>query len=304
MRRSTLFSSLVVVVLLAGCSACTSAPPAAVSPSGPPAREDVQAPVPPPSLEAPEGELIAAELSTVGWDAITGGPVVLLRALDSGRVLPIWIGLAEARAIVQALYGVEPQRPQTHDLMASLLRHLGATLEEVVVTDLAEGTYYGLLKLRTANGETRWIDTRPSDGLALALRAGAEIRVSAQILEDEADFQFQAPEASEQVVRVLGLTVRSVTSDLVAEFGLPEREGLVVVAVSGEAERRGLRRGDLIVDVDGETPREPLDLLDAIRDAAEGILSLTYWRDGKEKTVELEIRSQSPEERLEKGKIA
>lgn len=298
MRHSSLLSPMFVAVLLAGCSACkSSAPSAEVTHAAP-------APAPPPSLEAPDGDLLAAELSTVGWDALTGGPVVLLRALDSGRVLPIWIGLSEARAIVRALHGIEPPRPQTHDLIASLLRHLGATLEEVVVTKLSEGTYYGLLKLRTKSGETRWVDTRPSDGLALALRAGATIRVAAEILEDETELQFQAPEAAEQVVRVLGLTVRAVTPELREEHGLPEREGLVVVAVSGEAELRGLRRGDLIVDVDGETPREPLDLLEAIRDAAEGILALTYWRDGKEKSVELEIRTESPEERLEKGKIA
>lgn len=296
MQRSSLWSSLVASLLLAGCSGCAStAPPAEVETAASPAR--------PPSLAPPEGDLLTAELSTVGWDAITGGPVVLLRALDSGRVLPIWIGVAEARAIIQALYGIEAPRPQTHDLMASLLRHLGATLEEVVVTELSEGTYYGLLKLRTESGETRWVDTRPSDGLALALRAGARIRVAAAILDDETDIQFLAPETSEQVVRVLGLTVRSATPELREEFGLPDREGLVVIAVSGEAERRGLRRGDLIVDVDGQTPKQPLDLLDAIRDAAEGILSLTYWRDGKEKSVELEIQVP-PEERLEKGTIA
>ena len=300
MRRSSLLPTLSVAVLLAGCSACSSVPEAEVPAAAqerPVQRREV-------GREPPEGELVRAELSTVGWDAYSGTPVVLLRELDSGQVLPIWIGLAEARAIAQALHGIEPPRPQTHDLTASLLGHLGATLEEVVVTRLFEGTYYGLLKVRDESGEARWVDTRPSDGLALALRTGARIRVAAKILEEQTDFQFQAPESSQQVVRVLGLTVRAPTPELREQFGLPERDGLVVVAVAGEAERRGLERGDLIVDVDGKVPEEPLDLLEAIRGSAEGILGLTYWRDGKEKSVELEIRYEDPELEREEGQIA
>jgi bifunctional DNase/RNase len=257
-----------------------------------------------PALPAPEGELVEAELATVGWDALSGTPVVLLREQGTGQVLPIWIGVAEARAIAQALHGIEPPRPQTHDLMAGLLEHLGATLEEVVVTELREGTYYGLLKLSVDGDDSaRWVDTRPSDGLALALRTGARILVAAELLEDQPDFQFLAPELPEQVVRVLGLTVRAVTPELRQEHGLPERDGLVVVAVSGEAERQGLERGDLIVDVDGVTPREPLDLLAAIRDATGSVLKLTYWRDGEERTVELEI-DVDPSSRRKKGKVA
>ena len=287
-------------MLLAGCSACSSAPEAeAPALAEKKSDRDREA-----SREAPDGELVRAELATVGWDARSGTPVVLLRELESGQVLPIWIGLAEAQAIARALHGIEPPRPQTHDLMASLLGHLGATLEEVVVTRLFEGTYYGLLKVRDEGGASRWVDTRPSDGLALALRTGARIRVASKILEEQTDFQFQAPDASQQVVRVLGLTVRALNPELREQFGLPERDGLVVVAVSGEAERRGLERGDLIVDVGGKVPSEPLDLLEAIRGAAEGILALTYWRDGKEKSVELEIRYEEPETPQEEGQIA
>lgn len=290
MRLSPPLASILVLAALGGCSACTSSAPIPRAPR---------------SLAPPEGELLSAELSTVGWDASSGAPVVLLREHVSGQVLPIWIGVAEARAILQALHGIEPPRPQTHDLMARLLEHLGATLEEVVVTELRDGTYYGLLKLHLDGEKTpRWIDTRPSDGLALALRTGARIRIAAALVENQGDFQFLAPEVSEQVVRVLGLTVRAATPELREELGLPDRDGLVVVAVAGEAERRGLEPGDLVVDVNGKAPKKPLDLLDAIRGVPESVLTLTYWRDGKEKTVELEVEIDLPQSPRQRGKIA
>lgn len=310
-RLSPYIPSILILGLVAGCSACTStpAPESAVATAPEPAPDEGAPPGggPPaeaPKAEAPSGDLLTAELSTVGWDALSGSPVVLLRELASGQVLPIWIGLAEARAIGLALHGIETPRPMTHDLMANLLGELGANLEEVVVTELREGTYYGLLKLRVdGEDEPRWVDTRPSDALALALRTGARIRVAAALVEDQPDFQFLAPEVSEQVVRVLGLTVRAATPELRAEHGLPERDGLVVVAVSDEAARQGLERGDLIVEVNGRAPQEPLDLLDAIREAPGPTLTLKYWRDGEEHTVELEMSPESTPPR-EGGKIA
>lgn len=302
-------SSILVLGLLAGCSACstTLSPERAGDPEAeldPKATPPVELPSPesPPTVAPPDGDLLAAELSTVGWDALSGSPVVLLREIASGQVLPIWIGAAEARAIGLALHGIDTPRPMTHDLMANLLAQLGATLEEVVVTELREGIYYGLLKLRVDGEEPRWVDTRPSDGLALALRTGATIRVAAGLVENQPDFQFLAPEIPDQVVRVLGLTVRAPTPELREEHGLPERDGLVVIAVSDEAERQGLARGDLIVGVNGRTPGEPLDLLEAIRDAPDRVLTLVYWRDGEEHTVKLEIGPESTPQR--EGKIA
>ena len=308
-RLSPYLSSVLVLGLLAGCSACTSSPAPETAGGAPPPGPGAEPPapgaeLPTPGAEPPDGEMLTAELSTVGWDALSGSPVVLLRDLASGQVVPIWIGVAEARAIGLALHGIETPRPMTHDLMANLIGELGARLEEVVVTELREGTYYGLLKLQVdGQDEPQWVDTRPSDGLALALRTGARIRVAAALVDAQPDFQFLAPEVPDQVVRVLGLTVRAATAELRAEHGLPERDGLVVVAVSDEAADKGLERGDLIVDVNGRLPQQPLDLLDAIRDSPQRVLTLTCWRDGEEHTVELEIDPESTPPR-EGGKIA
>lgn len=271
-----------LAVFLTGCWACSVKP-----------RQESEG-VLTPGAEGPPpsgSELRDAELVTVGWDGLSGSPVVLLREVSTGQVLPIWIGLAEARSISLELFGVEPPRPMTHDLMTNLLGALDATLEEVVVTELRENTYYGLLKLRLdGRDEPRWIDTRPSDGLALALRTGAAIKVAARLLEEQGDFQFLAPEATDQVVRILGLTVMAASESLREERGLGERAGLFVAAATGVAEEQGFRRGDLIVEAAGQVVREPVDLLEAARAApSTGVLLLKVWRGGEELELELPL---------------
>ena len=260
-------------------------PPGAPQPPPPSAPE----PAPPANGSPAEATLLAAEIATVGWDGLTDSPIVLLRELSTGRVVPIWVGVAEARAIAAALLGVEFPRPMTHDLMADLVGKLDARLEEVQIHDVRDGTYYGLLQLRVdGRADPLVVDTRPSDGMALALRTGAAIRLSRKVLDETPDYEFLAPEAGEQVVRALGLTVVAPSAELRQEFTLPEREGVVVLTVSGEAERKGLLRGDLIVGVNGAVPKTPLDLLDVVRGAPAGRpIRVTYLRAGVEATVEV-----------------
>ena len=269
-----------VAALLAACGAAPGAarggaraePATAAAEPTPPASDD----------------LLPAEVATVGWDAVSDSPIVLVRELGSGRLVPIWVGAAEAQAIAAALHGIEAPRPMTHDLMSSLLAKLDAKLEEVQIHDLRGGTYYGWLKLRVAQrAEPMLVDTRPSDGLALALRTGAQIRLARKVLDQTPEFDFMAPE-DEQVVRMAGLTVVAASAELRREFQLPERPGVVVSAAAGEAARKGLRRGDLIVLVNGLVPANPLEFLKAIRSsAAKAPVPVTYWRDGKVFTIEL-----------------
>lgn len=280
-------SLLALALCLAACSGCATAPPVDGSEAAPQISEKGPDAAPPPP--AAEGDLLSAEVATVGWDGITDSPIVLLRELSTGRVVPIWVGLAEARAIASALLGVEYPRPMTHDLMADLVSKLAAKLEEVRIHDVREGTYYGLLQLRVdGRDDPLLVDTRPSDGLALALRTGAAIRVSRGVLDQTPDYEFLAPEAGEQVVRALGLTVVAPTAELREEFSLPERDGVVVLTVTGEAAEKGLHRGDLIVAVNGKVPAAPVDLLDAVRKTPVGqLVRITYLREGKETTVEV-----------------
>jgi bifunctional DNase/RNase len=96
------------------------------------------------------------------------------------RVLPIWIGQAEGNAIAAALRKVQMPRPMTHDLLLNALTELGWRVEKLVVSDLRDSTFYGELHL-TAGGRHKVLDCRPSDGLALALRAKAPILVAPHV---------------------------------------------------------------------------------------------------------------------------
>lgn len=109
-------------------------------------------------------------------------PVVLLREIDGERVLPIMIGAFEAMAIAAAHEGVEPPRPMTHDLFANVLSSLGRKITGVDVTGVSDGVFYAELIM---DGGAR-VTARPSDGIALALRTGAKIRCSSDVMEDAA----------------------------------------------------------------------------------------------------------------------
>lgn len=287
-------SAAVVLVapLLSACSACSSSPP----PGTTSAATGAEAPV------AVDGEYRSVEVATVGWDSSTTSPVVLLRQLDSGQLVPIWVGVAEAQAIAAALHEVRYPRPMTHDLMNDLIGRLDAHLDELLIHDVIDGTYYGLLRLTLGGGETPlMVDSRPSDGLALALRAGATIRVAQKILDETPDVDFLAPDEPEQVVRGLGLTVVARSDELDREFDLPTGlRGLVVLRAVGAAGDAGMLRGDLVLEVAGIQMRRPLDLLDALAEAPPGeLVPVRYWRDGEETTVELPAVSPQPGDALE-----
>ncbi|MBI2171587.1 MAG: bifunctional nuclease family protein [Chloroflexi bacterium] len=108
--------------------------------------------------------------------------VVILKEKGSDRYLPIWIGPAEADAIAVKLQGVLVPRPLTHDLLGSVIASLGARLVRIVVSDLQNDTFYAKLGLQV-NGNTVEIDSRPSDAIALAVRAQAPIYVEESVLE-------------------------------------------------------------------------------------------------------------------------
>jgi bifunctional DNase/RNase len=115
-------------------------------------------------------------------DPVTNMPIVILRDTDNQRALPIWVGPVEANAIALQIENVSPQRPMTHDLLRTLLVELEATLVRVVIADLREGTFYAYLELRR-HEETLFIDARPSDAIALSLRARAPVFVESRVLE-------------------------------------------------------------------------------------------------------------------------
>jgi bifunctional DNase/RNase len=115
-------------------------------------------------------------------DPITNMPIVVLRDEEGQRVLPIWVGVFEANAIALQIENVATPRPMTHDLLRNVIEDLKATVERIVVTELKENTFYALIHLRVGS-ELVAVDSRPSDAIALALRAKAPIFVEESVIE-------------------------------------------------------------------------------------------------------------------------
>ena len=129
----------------------------------------------------------------------TNNPIVLLREAEGEhRVLPIFIGAVEATAIAFALQGVVTQRPMTHDLLKNIVEELGVTVEGIDITELREGTFYAVIRLR-AHGQAYEVSSRPSDAIALAVRAGAPIFAAEEVLE-EASISMREDESEETEV--------------------------------------------------------------------------------------------------------
>ena len=115
-------------------------------------------------------------------DPITNMPIIILRDKDGQRVLPIWVGVFEANAIALQIENVTTPRPMTHDLLKNVIGDLRGRIEKIVVSDLKENTFYALIYL-TVGGEMMAVDARPSDAIALALRARAPIFVEETVID-------------------------------------------------------------------------------------------------------------------------
>jgi bifunctional DNase/RNase len=132
-------------------------------------------------MSNPSQEL-RVEIKGLMLDPASNVPIVILRDTESQLFLPIWIGVFEANAIALRIEGVEPPRPLTHDLLRQVLDHLGATVEKIVISDLRESTFFAVIHLRQGELSVP-VDARPSDAIALALRANAPIFVLRSVLD-------------------------------------------------------------------------------------------------------------------------
>ncbi|MGB6192712.1 MAG: bifunctional nuclease family protein [Terracidiphilus sp.] len=115
-------------------------------------------------------------------DPATNMPIVVLKDVASETVMPIWVGIFEANAIAIEIEKAAAPRPMTHDLTRNLIHYLNGTLERVVITELRDDTFFATLWLRQ-NEDRLTVDARPSDAIALALRADCPIYVSEQVMQ-------------------------------------------------------------------------------------------------------------------------
>jgi bifunctional DNase/RNase len=126
--------------------------------------------------------MIEVNVAHLGLDRATNTPVVILQEKDGERVLPIWIGPAEASAIAMEIHGVKFARPLTHDLVKQIVLGLGAELQRVLISQVKENTYYAELHLLRGE-QVVHVDARPSDSIAVALRCKAPIFTDESLLE-------------------------------------------------------------------------------------------------------------------------
>jgi uncharacterized protein len=148
--------------------------------------------------------MIEVVVSRLGMDPAQQTYVVVLQEREGARLLPIWIGQAEAESIVMQMHNIKRARPLTHDLCKSLIIGMGATLRRVQITRMENNTYFGELHLERA-GEVVRVDSRPSDAIAIALRLDSPIFAAEALLvlpddedEEASEDAFAAPPALEE----------------------------------------------------------------------------------------------------------
>ena len=139
--------------------------------------------------------MIKVRVQSLGLDQNTKSPVVILQEDGGSRVLPIWIGPAEASAIAMELAGMKFPRPLTHDLFPLLIRGLGGTLTRVLITRVHDNTYFAELVI-TRGDEVFTVDARPSDSIAIALRTHADLFTTDDLLTN-ASIEVPPPGASD-----------------------------------------------------------------------------------------------------------
>lgn len=141
-------------------------------------------------------------------DPSSGIPIIILKDVNSETMLPIWVGEYEAKAIALEIEKIAPQRPMTHDLLRNLMIEMGARIERVVVTELRENTFFAVIEMRNSIGEALMLDSRPSDAIALALRADCPIYVNEEVIlasrNTASDAEDESSEGDEEWPDVIG----------------------------------------------------------------------------------------------------
>ena len=177
----------------------------------------------------------------VSFEPIGKQPIVLLKALDEDRFLPIWIGHPEAAAILMKLQGASPPRPMTHDLLTDVVSELKGEVVRVTVTELRENTYFAKITI-VHDGQELEIDSRPSDAIALAVRCEAQIFAADDVVE-ELGIEFEAGDDEQ---------VSLVTASNLADLD-PEEFSRFIESVTPEEFASSLR--EALEDGEDEDPR-------------------------------------------------
>lgn len=205
------------------------------------------------ALSSPTGDMSEMTVKGVALDPYGNTPIVVLEEAQGHRAFPIWIGVPEARAIIQALEGTPTPRPMTHTLLQNILRDLHVTISQITIRDLQNDTFYASIFLQREQ-KTLTIDARPSDAIALALAAQAPIFATRHVLQTVRTVKLSAPLISEQTAKKFGMHLQNLNARLADALHISNLSGVLVAFVEPDslAARQGVQSGDLLTAADGK----------------------------------------------------
>jgi bifunctional DNase/RNase len=242
-------------------------------------------------------DVLEVKVKGVTIDPQGNTPVVIVEEPQGHRAFPIWVGLPEARAIMLEMEGVSTPRPLTHVLLHNILVDLNVKIGRVIITDMREDTFYATILLQQGD-KTLTIDARPSDAIALALHVHTPVFATKKLLDAVRTVTLQAPPASAAVVKPLGMHIQNLDATLASFFHLAKTDGVLVSSVEAgsQAEQHGMRRGDVITNIDGKPVKDTQDFLATYKEKKVGQEMLfQVTRDRNPLTIRL-VRSSSDEE--------
>jgi hypothetical protein len=236
-------------------------------------------------------KLVQVSVKEVGWDRATRNPVVFLEDVNGRRILPIWIGEAEARAIFSELKQENRPRPMTHDLFVNLVQQFQGQIQAAVITEIKGNTFFARLEIARRK-ERIYLDSRPSDAIALALRAKAPVYVAEALFsrENGARVTGAPEEVPGKEIASLGIRLQTLTVELARQFQVEPSQGLLVSSVTpeGPAAREGMIPGDIIVEAEGGKLTSLADLERIIQSSGgEGELELVILRGNERNRLRL-----------------
>ena len=238
------------------------------------------------------GDAVEMKVRGVTMDPERHSPIVVLEGRQGHEAFPIWIGMPEARAIALELEGVVTPRPLTHALLNNILTDLKIGIGRIYINDLRDNTYFAKIDL-LRGPDTVSIDARPSDAIALAIRAKAPIFVARKVLEATRTVILTEPGRPRDSARMCGISVQDLTPQLARLFNLSGTDGVLVAAGdSGNSAGGPVRRGDVITGANGTIIRTVEDFQDICRNReAEEEVILNVTRD--QQPVQLKLLSSS-----------
>ncbi|RLB31055.1 MAG: hypothetical protein DRG87_03485 [Deltaproteobacteria bacterium] len=227
----------------------------------------------PVSLE--QGELLQVKVHLLGFDSANKQPLVFLSDSLEQRALPIVIGLFEANAIYSEMQGVTHRRPLTHDLLERVIQRSKGKIRRVIITHNKEGIYYATIEMER-DGSLIEIDARPSDSIVMALKFSSPIYVTKTLFNEMAVPVGEKEEGDEHY----GITLQELTETLAEYFSFGSTRGVLVsdVRKGSLAERDGIKRGDIFVEVGGKKVEDITSLQEVITTNTTAVQA-TIFRD-------------------------